>query len=121
MKINRYLLKLVITIFMLNFIYTQNNTHQQNVMKINMIVDAACGKCQFSETSLESCIIGVSINSEYYYIDELEIGDFMHGSNSDFFCKGIKKVHITGEIKNDEFYLQSFKIKHFRRMAKTSR
>ena len=80
-------------------------------MKINMIVDTSCAKCQFKMDGVEECFLAVEINSEHYLIDD-KIINFFDGSLENKFCKKIKKAHVKGEIFENEFFLQSFKNKN---------
>ena len=80
-------------------------------MKINMIVDTSCAKCQFKMEGIEECFLAVEINSELYLIND-EIINFFDGSSGKKFCKETKKAHVEGEIFENEFFLQSFIIKN---------
>ena len=80
-------------------------------MKINMIVDTSCAKCQFKMKGIEECFLAVEINSKFYLIDDKMINLF-DGSSENKFCKETKKAHVKGEIFKDEFFLQSFIIKN---------
>ena len=79
-------------------------------MKINMIVDTCCAKCQFKMKGIEECFLAVEINSEFYFIDDKVINLFDDSSENKF-CKETKKAHVKGKIFEDEFFLQSFIIK----------
>ena len=84
-------------------------------MKINMIVDASCAKCQFKMEGKDECILVVEISSELYFIDD-EMINLFDGSSENKFCKETKKAHVKGEIFEDEFFLQSFIIKNHPRL-----
>ena len=84
-------------------------------MKVNMIVDSSCGKCQFGDTTIKNCMLAVKINSEYYYINDADSGIFDSKAKYNELCKVIKKAHITGELADKSFYLHTFKIKGHKR------
>ena len=83
-------------------------------MKINMIVDTSCAKCQFKIQGIEECFLAVEFNSELYFIDG-EMINLFDGSLENKFCKETKKAHVKGEIFEDEFFIQSFIIKNHSR------
>ena len=95
-------------------LYAVDRPRKPRSMKINMIVDTSCAKCQFKREDVEECSLAVEINSEFYFIDD-EMINLFDGSSENKFCKETKKAHVKGEIYEDEFFLQSFKIKNYPR------
>ena len=59
---------LIISILFFSKSLSQEYRHHKNSMKVNMIVDSSCGKCQFGDKTIKECMLSVKINSEYYYI-----------------------------------------------------
>jgi hypothetical protein len=108
MKYARYIF-LISSINLL--LYAVDGPRMPRSMKINMIVDTSCAKCQFKMEGIDECFLAVEINSEHYLIDD-NIINFFDGSSENKFCKKIKKAHVKGEIFENEFFLQSFKIKN---------
>ena len=107
MKYARY----IFFIISINLLLHAVDRHKMPIsMKINMIVDTSCAKCQFKMKGIEECFLAVEINSEFYFIDDKVINLF-DGSSENKFCKENKKAHVKGEIFEDEFFLQSFIIK----------
>jgi len=76
-------------------------------MKINLIVDAACAKCQFGYTEDEKCYLAVDINSEIYYVDGTTIEEQQDKKG---FCNVIRKAHTQGIIKDNKFLLEKFSV-----------
>ena len=95
-------------------LYAVDRPRMPRSMKINMIVDASCAKCQFKMEGKDECILVVEISSELYFIDD-EMINFFDGSFENTFCRKIKKAHVKGEIFENEFFLQSFIIKDYPR------
>ena len=62
----------------------------------------------------DDCLLVVEISSELYFIDD-EMINLFDGSSENKFCKETKKVHVKGEIFENEFFLQSFIIKDYTR------
>ena len=91
-------------------LYAVDRPRMPRPMKINMIVDTSCAKCQFKMKDIEECFLAVETNSEFYFIDDKVINLFDDSSENKF-CKETKKAHVKGEIFEDEFFLQSFIIK----------
>ena len=111
MKYARYIF-LISSINLL--LYAVDRPRMSRSMKINMIVDTSCAKCQFKMEGIEECFLAVEINSEFYFIDD-EMINLHDSSSEDKFCKETKKAHVKGEIFEDEFFLQSFIIKNYPR------
>ena len=108
-------MKYALYIFLISSInlllYAVDRPRMPRSMKINMIVDTSCAKCQFKMKGTEECFLAVEINSEFYFIDN-EMINLFDGSSENKFCKETKKAHVKGEILEDEFFLQSFIIKN---------
>ena len=108
-------MKYALYIFLISSInlllYAVDRPRMARSMKINMIVDTSCAKCQFKMKGIEECFLAVEINSEHYLIDD-NIINFFDGGSENKFCKKIKKAHVKGEIFENEFFLQSFEIKY---------
>lgn len=107
----KYALYIFLIISMNLLLHAVDRPRMPRSMKINMIVDTSCAKCQFKMKGIEECFLAVEINSESYLIDYKMINLF-DGSSENKFCKETKKAHVRGEIFEDEFFLQSFIIKN---------
>lgn len=104
-----------ILFFSILFLLIQNNsvTAQENSvshkMKINMIVDASCAKCQFKKDD-DACLLAIEINSEIFYVEGTSID--AHGATG--FCNVIRKAHVLGEISENRFLLEKFSLLKYR-------
>ena len=88
--------------------YAKND--KQHSMRINLIVDTACGKCQFGLDNEKECILAVKINSEFYYVEETDIDDHGDAHAKNGFCNAIRKAQVKGVIKDEKFFLEYFKL-----------
>ena len=108
-------MKYALYIFLISSInlllYAVDRPRMARSMKINMIVDTSCAKCQFKMEGIEECFLAVEINSELYLIDD-KIINLFDGSSKNKFCKETKKAHVKGEIFENEFFVQSYIIKN---------
>ena len=89
---------------------SQNRPKSQSAMRINLIVDASCAKCQFDKKSDKDCFLAVEIHSGIYYVEGTTIDDHGDAHASDGFCNVIRKAHIEGIIDDDSFYLDKFRL-----------
>ena len=108
-------MKSFILFFSVFFLLIQNNSvtaqehSESHKMKINMIVDASCSKCQFEKDD-DTCLLAIEINSEIFYVEGTSIdahGD-AHGATG--FCNAIRKAHVIGEISENRFLLEKFSL-----------
>ena len=106
---------LIINILFCSKSLAQEYLPYKNSLKINMIVDSSCGKCQFGDKTIKECMLAVKINSEYYYINDANSGIFDSKAKDNELCKVVKKAHITGELVDESFYLYTFKLKGYKR------
>ena len=82
----------------------------QYSMRIDLIVDTACGMCQFGMDDEKGCVLAVEINSEYYYVEGTDIDDHGDAHAKDGFCNLIRKARVKGVIKGERFFLENFKL-----------
>ena len=102
---------LIINILFFSKSLSQEYRPYKNSLKVNMIVDSSCGKCQFGDKTIKECMLAVKINSEYYYINDAGSEIFDSKTKNNELCNVIKKAHITGELADDLFYLYTFKLR----------
>ena len=86
-------------------------------MRVNLIVDASCGKCQFNKAD-DECLLAVEINSEIYYVDGTTIDDHGDAHGSDGFCNVIRKAHVEGVIDGNKFLFEKFSLLKYRPKTK---
>ena len=86
------------------------NDNDKYSMRVDLIVDTACGMCQFSMDDEKGCVLAVEINSEYYYVEGTNIDDHGDAHAKDGFCNSIRKARVKGVIKGKKFFLENFKL-----------
>ena len=109
----RLILYTVISIYFFSsniVLLSQNKPKPQSGMRVNLIVDASCAKCQFDKKSDKDCLLAVEIHSGIYYVEGTTIDDHGDAHASDGFCNVIRKAHIEGIIDDDSFYLDKFRL-----------
>ena len=74
-----------------------------------MVVEAACGQCQF-ELSGESCDLAVRINGKAYYVDGTTIDSHGDAHAADGFCNAIRKANVQGDVVNGRFKSTYFQL-----------
>ena len=89
---------------------TGANDNYQYSMRIDLIVDTACGMCQFGMDDEKGCVLAVEINSEFYYLEGTNIDDHGDAHAQDGFCNSIRKARVKGVIKGEKFFLENFKL-----------
>ena len=86
-------------------------------MRVNLIVDASCAKCQFNKSD-DECLLAVEINSEIYYVDGTTNDDHGDAHGSDGFCNVIRKAHVEGVIDGNKFLFEKFSLLKYRPKTK---
>ncbi len=74
-----------------------------------MLVDAACGECQF-EMQGSGCDLAIRINDKSYFVDGTNINDHGNAHAKDGFCNAIRKATVQGVIKDKRFKVTYFKL-----------
>jgi hypothetical protein len=74
-----------------------------------MIVEAACGQCQFKLPG-KSCDLAVRMNGKAYFVDGTSIDEHGDAHAKDGFCNAIRKAEVKGELVNDRFKVSYFKL-----------
>ena len=105
--------------FSSNILLLSQNKHKpQGAMRINLIVDASCAKCQFDKKSDKDCLLAVEIHSDIYYVEGTTIDDHGDAHASDGFCNVVRKAHVEGAIDDGRFYLDKFRLLKYREKKK---
>ena len=97
---------------------SQNKPKPQSAMRVNLIVDASCAKCQFDNKSDKDCLLAVEIHSDIYYVEGTTIDDHGDAHASDGFCNVVRKAHVEGIIDDGRFYLDKFRLLKYREKKK---
>lgn len=74
-----------------------------------MVVEAACGECQFKLEG-KGCNLAVRIDGKSYFVDGTDIDSHGDAHASDGFCNAIRKAEVQGEIIKDRFNVTYFKL-----------
>ena len=87
----------------------QATTEQREQHSPKLVVEAACGQCQFGLPG-KGCDLAVRIDGEAYYVDGTRIDD--HGdAHSDIgFCNAVRQARVTGRVENGRFVATSFEL-----------
>ena len=64
----------------------QNELKSEHTMRVNLIVDASCAKCQMGKNNDDECLLAVEINSDIYYVEGTTIDDHGDAHAIDGFC-----------------------------------
>ena len=112
-------MKSFILFFSIFFLLFRNNSviaqkhSESHKMKINMIVDASCSKCQFNKDD-DTCLLAIKLNSEIFYVEGTSIDDHGDAHGTTGFCNVIRKAHVIGEISENRFLLERFSLLRYR-------
>ena len=110
---------IAIYFFSSNILLLSQNKHKpQGPMRINLIVDASCAKCQFDKKNDKDCLLAVEIHSDIYYVEGTTIDDHGDAHASDGFCNVVRKAHVEGAIDDGRFYLDKFRLLKYREKKK---
>lgn len=75
------------------------------------ITDASCGQCKFGLKSQDGCDLAIKIDNKAYFIDGAHIDDFGDAHDKKIgFCNVIRKVEVSGKLKNNRFKATSVKL-----------
>lgn len=95
-------------VLVLALIYFDANA--QKAMPVEkMIVEAACGECQFHMKG-KGCQLAVLINNKPYFVDGTSIDDHGDAHSKEGFCNATRKAEVSGQIVNNRFVATSFKL-----------
>lgn len=74
-----------------------------------LLVDAACGECQFG-LSGKSCDLAVRIDGKSYFVDGTDIDSHGDAHAKDGFCNAVRKAKVQGEVVNNRFKATYFQL-----------
>ncbi len=75
-----------------------------------VVVETACGQCQFKLMDKAGCDLAVRIDSISYFVDGTDIDSHGDAHAKDGFCNAIRKAEVQGEIVNNRFKITYFKL-----------
>ncbi|HEY0897685.1 MAG TPA: DUF6370 family protein [Sphingobacteriaceae bacterium] len=74
-----------------------------------LLVDAACGQCQFGLPG-KSCDLAVRIDGKSYFVDGSDIDSHGDAHAKDGFCNAIRKAKVQGELVDNRFKSSYFQL-----------
>ena len=74
-----------------------------------MVVEAACGECQFKLKG-DDCDLAVRIDGKAYFVDGTNIDSHGDAHAKDGFCNAVRKAEVQGELVNNRFKVTYFKL-----------
>jgi len=115
----KYIFSLFITFLLIVDISTiaQQISLDTSGMRVNLIVDTSCAKCQFNKAD-DECLLAVEIHSEIYYVNGTTIDDHGDAHGSDGFCNVIRKAHVEGVVDGNKFLLEKYSLLKYRPKTK---
>ncbi len=86
-------------------------SEQQTVAAVSqdqtMVVEAACGTCQFGLDG-DDCELAVRFEGTAYFVDGTSIDDHGDAHATDGFCNTIRPASVQGVVENGRFLAASF-------------
>jgi len=77
-----------------------------------LIVDAACGQCQFKMPG-KGCTLAIKIKGKAYFVDKAGIDDFGDAHSDEGFCNAVRKAKVQGVVNKGKFVPSYFKVQPF--------
>ena len=74
-----------------------------------LIVETACGECQFKLKG-DDCDLAIRIDDKAYFVDGTHIDSHGDAHAKDGFCNSIRKAEVQGKIINNRFKVTYFKL-----------
>ena len=74
-----------------------------------LIVDAACGQCQFKMPG-KGCALAIKIKGKAYFVDKAGIDDFGDAHSDEGFCNAVRKAKVQGVVNKGKFVPTYFKV-----------
>ena len=102
----RLILYTVISIYFFSssiLLFSQNKPKPRSAMKINLIVDASCAKCQFYKKSDKDCLLAVEIDSDIYCVEKTTIDDHGDAHASDGFVMSSGRLMLKELLMMEGF------------------
>lgn len=90
--------------------FSQDSTFSKlDPTKKILIVDAACGQCQFKMPG-KGCTLAVKMNGKAYFVDKADIDGFGDAHAEEGFCNAIRKAKVQGVVSKGKFVPSYFKL-----------
>ena len=75
---------------------------------IEGFVISSCGKCNFGYKKRRGCSLTIKIEDSVYPVQGVKIHDHGDPHSGEGFCNSVRVAYISGEIKKNVFYADSF-------------
>lgn len=82
---------------------------QLDPQKKVLLVEAACGQCQFKMAG-KGCTLAVKLNGKTYFVEKAHIDGFGDAHSDEGFCNAISKAKVQGRIVNNKFVATYFEL-----------
>lgn len=90
--------------------FSQDSTFAKlDLTKKVLIVDAACGQCQFKMPG-KGCTLAIKIKGKAYFVDKAGIDDFGDAHSDEGFCNAVRKAKVQGVVNKGKFVPTYFKV-----------
>ena len=77
--------------------------------KKSIIVEAACGQCQFQMKG-KGCTLAVRIKGKSYFVEKTHIDAYGDAHETEGFCNAISKAKVQGQIVGGKFIASYFEL-----------
>lgn len=104
-----FLLLLCSLSFLISTAQTKPVGNQPDSTKNSLIVEAACGQCQFRLKG-QGCSLAVRINGKAYFVDGTDIDSHGDAHAEDGFCNAIRKAEVQGAVVGGRFKTRYFRL-----------
>ena len=88
-------------------IFLSINVNAQKKVKTYKVL-AACGPCQFNESSPNGCALAIKMADKVYWVDGSTLADHGNEHATDGMCKTIRKAEVQGKITGNRIDATSF-------------
>jgi len=99
-------------------ICSQENKRIEYSMSLNLIVNAACAKCQFKLSTSDKCDLAVEVNSDTYILEDINIEEYGNKNNINGLCNVKRKAHVIGELKQNKIRISKFSLIPYKKKKK---
>jgi hypothetical protein len=86
-----------------------SNTLKFDSSKKSMIVEAACGQCQFKMKG-KGCTLAVRFKGKSYFVEKAHIDAFGDAHDTEGFCNAISKAKVQGQVVGGKFIASYFEL-----------
>jgi hypothetical protein len=107
-------MKKVLVVIIMFFVCSNLSAQDSTALKLDptkkiMLVDAACGQCQFNMKG-KGCTLAVKIKGTPYFVEKAHIDSFGDAHDTEGFCNAIRKAKVQGKIVDGKFIATYFEL-----------